>query len=191
MEGVWHLDWNSASARPRVPPNPYISHWSDCVNDVNDDDLKLDDRRVALAIVDCLREGLDKGLDVLKEQIRGELLKTGAINIQITDDHSLVALTFAVSLWTHSTIDFAKWSSESLREILRASLPARTDPVDVCGILDNDFCAKNLWRKGGIQVIWTNDIREHLSCDQDTVKVFRNSSMLRSLHDTAMADPSR
>lgn len=191
LDGVWHLDWSSTAGYRGVPPDPYVNYWSDCVQTANQPDLMLDDRRIAVALVGCVRDRLNVEIKDVKEQIRQELCIHVPGKVNASEDEAQTALEFATSLWMHVLLDFTDCSTKTLRDIVQESLPERSDPNTVNGSLGEDLCVKSLRRKGGIRVQWTNNLCEHLTCYEDTVKVFRNSSMLRALSEAAISDPQR
>lgn len=199
LNGVWQLEWKSTAGYRGIPPDPYMNHWSDC-KDVADDecaqlanqpDLQLYDRHIAIAIVECVRNGLDAHIEDLTEVIRQELCKLIADRTDISEEEAQIALKFAVLLWAHVPLQLTSVSTGSVREMIQKTLPQKPVPADVTAILGEDFCVKSLWRKGGIRVVWTDDICEHLISHQNTVKVFRNASMLRSFSKVARSDPRR
>lgn len=189
LDGVWQFDWKSTAGYHGIPPDPYMNHWSDCVELAGHPDLMLYDRSIAVAMVDCVRAGLDERIEDLQEKARQQLCKNLPNKPNISDAEALAALEFATSLWMHIRLELKGSQAGSLRDAIQGKLPRWSDPDSVSGSVEEDLCVKHLWRKGGIRVEWTNNICEHLQVNHDRVKVLRNSSMLRSLLEIAKSDP--
>lgn len=189
MTGVWQLDWDYKTASRGVPPDPYLNHWENCVISADDDEaLKFEDRGTVIALVGLIKARLDDDISTIKDAIRSHYATACNPPLQLSGQQAELTLRFATRLWLHASPDLSVRGPASFRAAVQACLPRRSDPSNVSGHLTNDFCAKHLWRKGGLQIVWTDDIEQHLTSYKGrTLNVFRNSSMLRALQQ----DPQR
>lgn len=101
------------------------------------------------------------------------------------DETAVEAIKFALHLWLFMKIDL---SDENLRlhAVIQSSLPRRIandaggSNVPDSSALTDDFSAKNLTRIGGLQLVFTSDLSEHLSIvDNRFVHVFKHAAVLR------------
>ncbi|ERF72891.1 hypothetical protein EPUS_08699 [Endocarpon pusillum Z07020] len=192
MMGVWQLDWDYQKAHRGVPPDPYMKHWENCVIDAADDDevLQLQDRGTVIALVGLVKHRLDDDISKIKDAICAHYDSVSKSTLKLSDQQAELALSFATKLWLHASPDLSTRGPSSFRLVIKACLPERSDPNKISGHLTNDFCAKHLWRKGGIRIVWTDEIEKHLTSHKGrTLHVFRNSSMLRALQQDPNSDP--
>jgi hypothetical protein len=188
LRGVWQLDWDYKTANPGVPPDPYMKHWENCVLNADDDDLQLEDRGTVISLAGLIKQRLDDDISEIKDAISVHYNSVSNSTLKLSDQQSEQALRFATKLWLHASPDLSAMGASSFRAAIKARLPERSDPSKISGRLTSDFCAKHLWRKGGIRVEYTNEIEQHLFLFESRILyVFRNSSMLRALQQ----DPTR
>jgi hypothetical protein len=186
LQDVWQLKWEPELAPHTVPPNPYIDYWINCVLEADQPNLCLDDRRIAMGLVRHVKSGLRETLPVLKESIEGVYPDQDGSPVTVSSEDTGTALAFAVRLWLHvrPKIDWKCPPSTALHDIVRDCIPEPADSTTIIeGRLSNDFCAKHLWRKGGLDVRWTDDISQHLLLHERHIYVFRHSNSLRALYE--------
>lgn len=188
LEKVWQLDWDPTVTHDGIPPDPYVEHWINCVVEADDADLELHDHKVAVHLVEVLKQNLDTEVAKLVQIICQTYPTTSANSMVVSEAQAVVALRFASSLYLHFIPSLSNTVPASIRGLLKDSLPPRSNPTTISGQLTEDFCAKHLWRKGGIKILWTNELDKHLTClRREAVYVFRHSSVLRS----QQCDPAR
>lgn len=186
LHDVWQLKWEPELAPHTVPPNPYIDYWINCVLEADQPNLCLDDRRIAMGLVRHVKSGLRETLPVLKESIEGVYPDQDGSPVTVSSEDTGIALAFAIRLWlhVHPKIDWKCPPSTALHDIVRDCIPEPADPSTIIeGRLSNDFCAKHLWRKGGLDVRWTDDISQHLLLHERHIYVFRHSNSFRALYE--------
>ncbi|KAF7504418.1 hypothetical protein GJ744_002222 [Endocarpon pusillum] len=191
MRDVWQLEWDCKKASRGVPPDPYMKHWVKCVLGADEDELEvlqLQDRVTVIALVELVKHRLDDDISKIKDAICAHY--DSVSKSTLSDQQAELALGFATKLWLHASPDLSTRGPSSFRLVIKACLPERSDRNKISGHLTNDFCAKHLWRKGGIQIVWTDEIEQHLTPYKGrTLNVFRNSSMLRALQQDPNSDP--
>jgi hypothetical protein len=186
LQDVWQLKWEPELAPHTVPPNPYIDYWINCVLEADQPNLCLDDRRIAMGLVRHVKSGLRETLPVLKESIEGVYPDQDGSPVTVSREDTGTALAFAIRLWlhVHPKIDWKCPPSTALHDIVRDCIPEPAASSTIIeGRLSNDFCAKHLWRKGGLDVRWTDDISQHLLLHERHIYVFRHSNSLRALYE--------
>ena len=143
---------------------------------------------MTIALVDLLKRLAGGDINTINDAVRLYYDQRQDPPVKLTDDQVELALTTVTKIWLHISPDLSIDGSQPYQVALQKQLPAKTDPYSIEGHLSDDFCAKHLRRKAGIQVIWTDDITQHLTFHKEhRINVFRNSSMLRALKD----DPNR
>ncbi|KAL9620384.1 MAG: hypothetical protein Q9160_005084 [Pyrenula sp. 1 TL-2023] len=99
------------------------------------------------------------------------------ISINIAPKDAGATLAFAIRLWLHvrPDIDWQNPPFTALQEIIKRCVPKRApSETDIQGRLSSDFCAKYLWRKGDLNICWTDDLSKHLLLDGRQIYVFRD-----------------
>ena len=181
LSGVWNLEWTNDHLNTNVPPNPYVEHWTNCVIEANDEDLLLDDREVAIGLVDVVKNDGGNECTTILRNIADMYAAFPGQPLQLTDEQAITALRFALGWWLHVfPCTNQSWSLQ-LQEVVNEHVPERTI-TQAEGHLSYDFCARHLVRKGGFNIVWTDRVDEHLTVTRgQSIRVFRHSSMLRSL----------
>jgi hypothetical protein len=91
------------------------------------------------------------------------------------------AIMLGVQLWLFTEPDLADGKS-TLQECVFSALSTvtRGSGDHSKDVLSSDFCEKSLTRKGGISIVWTSDLLEHLTFESKSrLRVFRHASALR------------
>lgn len=185
LKDVWQLEWRPEHAPHTVPPNPYIDHWKNCVQEADLPGLYLNHQKIAVRLVNIVKLGLQRSIPVLKQDMEGDHCDQDQLSIRISPKDAGAALAFAIHLWLHvrPDIDWENPPSTALQDIIQRCVPKRApSTTDIQGRLPNDFCAKHLWRKGGLDICWTDDLSKHLLLDGNQIHVFRYSNSLSVLH---------
>jgi len=160
----------------------------------NDQRLYLRNRNVASGLVNLIRDNQDERLDLIRDEIRTNYPDRRSMSdtvLEAVDETQAVkALEFAIRLWLHLSPTFELSSSvPALRLVdwIETRLPARTSGAQVIeGTLSNDFCVAHLARKGGMVIIWEDDISQHLQLEQDKyLHVFRHCAVLTAMERLA------
>jgi hypothetical protein len=91
------------------------------------------------------------------------------------------AIRLGVQLWLFTEPDLASGKS-TLQECVFSALStvSRGSGDHSRDVLSTDFCEKSLTRKGGISIVWTSDLLEHLTFEsKNRLRVFRHASAIR------------
>lgn len=188
MQGVWALKWDPSTTKDsEAPPQPYIDLWRNCVETADDEALCLHNRFVAVRLVNLVRNNAHEKIEEIRESIATKYPDRGSIQglmlNAINHDQATIALAFAVKMWLHLpfTYNFAK--PQTLTEWAREQVPLKASKDQIIpGTLSSDFCISHFKRKGGMTIIWEDDISQHLKVDKDKgIHVFRHSAMLTAM----------
>jgi hypothetical protein len=101
----------------------------------------------------------------------------------VTEASARKVVNLAIHLWLFTKPETFLWSQD-LKDVVRQNLPSCNTPqipaAEGAQSLSSDFSAKNLTRKGGIRMVWTSYLGEHLTfVGKDQLRVFRHASVLR------------
>jgi hypothetical protein len=144
--------------------------------------------------VEIVRDRQTERLDVIRNEIMKnypDRTSMPATTADILDENRATnALQFAVRLWLHLSLPLDFPSSlpiPSLTEWVKDQLPVRVlDSTFIPGQLSKDFSMTNLFRVGGMGVVWEDDISKHLQLDDDkNIHVFRHSAALSAIEYSA------
>lgn len=189
LREVWCVDWNYIPAYSGVPPDRYVMHWKNCLNEAEehaeDPELPLSDRRVAAHLVNLVKRRLDDTPVSIRGLIDADRTFATSPTTQMAAGQAQAALHFAVKLWLHLNPELRS-ATASLKVAIQNCVPTRTDPTKITGYLPSDFCAKHLSRRGGFKIVQTDRLEQHLTLHKSTIEVFCNSSLLFALQQ----DPS-
>lgn len=189
LQSVWDITWSSQEQD--VPPTAYIDFWEQCVQDVDDPDLMLDERSTVRQLVRFTRKNLSDTPQQLCDNIQAQYPIWSSSQVVIDDDQAWEALRFSVKLWAHiETTDASVWrsSGQTLAELITTSMP-KPSTAHNSHRLDRNFSAHQLSKAGGLQLRWTDNICDHLKLSEGTVLVFRHSSWLANLEHSPKDDP--
>jgi hypothetical protein len=177
LHGLWGLDLNSRSAA-------YTDHLDDVLSlqDIsNGDRFMLAD---SLDVIDLINRIKDKQQDPLQD-IKNDLQRShptwmlGPVN----EGSARKVIELAIRLWLFTNPEKFLWSQD-LKDVVRQSLPTPATEETLAAIaarsLSSDFTAKSLSRKGGIRLVWTSYLGEHLTfVGKAQLRIFRHASVLR------------
>lgn len=191
MQGVWSLKWDpSPTKHSDAPPQPYIDLWKNCVETAADETLCLHNRFVAVQLVTLVRNNAQEKLEVIRDCIAANYPDRGSVQglklSTIDEEQAATALAFAVKMWLHLPFRFyfnKPQTTPTLAEWAMEQLPSKAPKGQIIpGTLSSDFCISHFKRKGGMNVIWEDDISQHLKVDQDKgIHIFRHSAMLTAM----------
>lgn len=182
LSRIWDLDINSNSLQPAG----YLQHYRQ-VHSILDGSLtSIPDRQTVISLLDLVK--LDR--DLALRQIKDNLKTTGSkwIVTQNVDKAASKAVEFCIQLWLMVRLgpEIHLDDTMGLREIVARSFEISPSPspswfnAQQRERLSPDFGAKNLIRIGGIDIIWTSFLSEHLLLvGRDQLKVFSHVSLLR------------
>jgi hypothetical protein len=182
LQGVWDLD-------PAIPENcaaAYIDHFKEVLlslHEPSNSNLALDAGK-AVEIVSLIRSSHHEPLQGIRDNLQG--LQEAFGWVPANEEFARKVITFALRLWLFTDAKDFQWS-QNLRDVVcqSLSLPVSVE-MSLPRLLSSDFSAKNLTRIGGMKVIWTNYLSEHLRIvGNSQLKVFRHASVL---HEYANSD---
>jgi hypothetical protein len=143
-----------------------------------------------------VRQWFRKRLQV--EDSRRNLLQTASTNesdaLDDVDELADEVINLAMRLWLMMPIGgfrqvcgperVLEWKSGCVKDFLIQQFPKRHSPTE-CASLEKVFNARNLKRLGGIRIVWTNNLADHLCLrDDDTkVSVFHHATFLLYCRD--------
>jgi hypothetical protein len=181
LRDVWDLNWAPTGGIQEVPPSPYMDFWGDCVQQTNNANLKLDQRKVVVDLVQILKSGLRKTLRQLCKEIQSRYQSDPGLMTTMTDDEAWRAFAFAARLWIHvSAPDSWRHSDLTLQDLINDLMP-KPPNTDTDDRLEPGFSAEHLTKAGGFHVHWTDDICQHLELHNRSLFVFRHSTWLATL----------
>jgi hypothetical protein len=176
LQGVWDLD-------PAMPENraaAYIDHFKDVLlslHEPSNSNLSLDPGKV-VETVSLIRSSPHEPLQDIRDSLR--VFQEAFGWTPANEESARKVITFVLRLWLFTNAENFLWS-QNLRDVVCQSLSLPMSPeMSLPSLLSSDFSAKNLTRIGGMKVIWTNYLSDHLKMvGNSQVKVFRYASVLR------------
>lgn len=183
LRDVWDLNWAPTEGFQEVPPSPYIDFWGDCVQQTHAPNLKLDQRKVIVELVQILKSGLGKTPPQLCREIQSRYQSDPGLMTALTDDEAWRAFAFAARLWIHvSAPDSWRHSDLTLQDLINDLIPKPKPPnPNTDDRLEPGFSAEHLTKVEGFHVHWTDDICQHLELRGRSLFVFRHSTWLATL----------
>jgi hypothetical protein len=182
LDRVWGLDINSNVLQPAA----YLQHYRRMHNMLDGSIISIPDLQTLIDILNAIK--MDRHLPL--HQIKEDLKSTGSRWIVARDSEQAAskAIEFSVQLWlmVQPGPEIHLDSHLTLEEIVAQSFenPSTAPPLTMNTSqherLSPDFGAKNLIRIGGIEIIWTSFLSEHLLfVGRHQLKVFGHVSILR------------
>lgn len=182
LSGVWSLRLGAEPINVSNP-SPYIDHYRQIRAIVNSSQLRFTTRGQIIELLALIKTHHAQPLRVIKNELKASRPKW---LVQQDDEATATkAVDVALRLWLmieprgglkilHDNL--------SIREIVSQSFEKSHVPTGATSIeeLSSDFSARNLFRKGGIKILWTSCLCHHLLMDgKSTLKVFHYASLLR------------
>jgi hypothetical protein len=184
LQGLWGLDPSSRSAA-------YTDHLDDVLSlqDISNGD------RFMLAdppdVIDLISRIKDKQQDPLQD-IKNDLQRSPPTWMlgQVNEESARKVIDLAIRLWLFTNPEKLLWSQD-LKDVVQQSLPIPAIPQKIAAAavrhLSSDFTAKSLTRKGGIRLVWTSYLGEHLTfVGKAQLRIFRHASVLREYAKSGM-----
>lgn len=181
LQEIWGLDWDPKRPYANIPPGPYIDFWANCVQQINDETLVLEDRNVAISLVQIVRSSLHETTAQLIDKVNGYLTQRSGHSSHSSANQAWEASAFAIQLWLHMRPD-PNWrvaSAQTLHQLVQAKLPeAAPQGTVITGKINLKLSAQELSRACGISVVWTDDFCQHLALTGRNMHVFRHAALL-------------
>lgn len=177
LQGVWGLDSN-----PR--PTAYTDHLEDVLSlqDISDSDrFTLASSSDIINLVGRIKTNQQNPLHDIKNDLQNS--PPTWMPEPVTEESARKVIDLAIRLWLFTHPQTFLWS-QGLKDIVQQSLPTptatQTLAVTAARSLSSDFSAKSLTRKGGIRLVWTSYLGEHLTfVGKAQLRIFRHVSVLR------------
>jgi hypothetical protein len=188
MAGIWGMkvdpDLGEAAA--------YIDHYSNLLASpdiVDQQTLKLRRSEDVLDLVKHLKGKIGVSLKTIKDDMCTQ--PPSYISDVARADTVTNAVDFTIRLWLFTEADFSN-EDASLKEILAQSLTAiNSKHVSSSRLkaVTSDFSAKNLARKGGLTLVWTSYLTQHLTfATSSKLRVFRHATVLSEFNRLTSAE---
>ena len=176
---IWSLGEGSALGRS----DPYADHYQRLLAVVDKHIIHLNSTADAADLIKLGKIHKQQDLQTLRDSIRAS--SPSWLPPNSPDEALDYVVQLGVRLWLFITPDLAD-STLALPEcvsstLLRIDGGAKFPGIDV---LSPDFCEKSLTRRGGISLVWTSDLSEHLTFEsKDRLRVFRHASALKKFNE--------
>jgi hypothetical protein len=182
LTGVWSLKLGAEPINVSNP-SPYIDHYRQIRAIVNSSQLRFTRREEIIELLALIKTHHVQPLRIIKHELKASRPKW---MVQQDDEATVTkAIDIALRLWLmiepqgglkvlHDNL--------SIREIVSQSFEKSHIPTGATSIkeLSFDFSARNLYRKGGIKILWTSCLCHHLLMDgKNKLRVFHYASLLR------------
>jgi hypothetical protein len=181
LDGVWGLNINSNLFHP----TGYLQHYRELHYVLDSSFISFPDREAVVRLLDSVKLNRDLPLQQIKEDLKATGRK--CIVSRDSDKAAAKAIEFAVQLWLMVRPEPDMYLNNKLRlkdVVARSFSTPKTSPWATISPqyerLLPDFGGKNLVRIGGIEIIWTSFLSEHLQfVSRHQLKVFVHRSILR------------
>lgn len=180
--GVWNLKLG-AEPVDVSRPHPYLEHYRQIRAIINSSQLRFRTRGEIIELVSLIKTHHGRPLRTIKDKIKASRPRW---MVQQNDDATATkAVDVALRLWlmieSKPVLKLAD-DTLSIREVVAQSFEKSSVPTMAKSIeeLSSDFSATNLLRKGGISILWTSSLCDHLLMDgKSQLKVFHYATLLR------------
>jgi hypothetical protein len=185
LHSVWRLELGSNVGRA----GPYLDHYQELRTLVDGDILRAHtDWKEVIELVNLIQthsqinlHGIDRPatLREIKDVVTAANPKWSVK--PLNDELAERVIDFAIRLWLLIEPDLQN-ENLTLPQIIRQSLPEPLASNISCSrnLLSSDFSAKSLTRKGGIRLVWTSSLSDHLTfVGKSQLRIFRHASVLR------------
>jgi hypothetical protein len=181
VDKIWGLPASIDAKDARI----YLEHYNALSTAIDTSALCFKSHDAALEVIEHIRKGRGKSLRDLKADIAAADPPWLSIN---SDETIRKAIDFAVPLWL--MVRTQSWKEDdSLCQFVKKLFPDPSAPVpQQANPVDNDlsFNAHSLCKIGGIDLVWTSQLNEHLLLKPKTSElfVFKHASLLGRRRDT-------
>lgn len=180
--GVWNLNVEQDVSRPTA----YLEHYKQVrtFGNAKSSHLRSASRKEIIEFLAVIKSYHGQSIRVVKDQLRAS--PPAAIAQHNNDATITKAIEISIRLWlmveppsiTDDTLTIKEIVAQSFKE---PRVPAGAKLIEE---LSHDFSARSLLRKGGIDVVWTSCLCDHLLMDGERqLKVFHYASLLRKYRD--------
>jgi hypothetical protein len=181
VDKIWGLGASINAKDARI----YLDHYNAFSTSIDTSALSFQSHVAALEVIECIKNGRAKSLRNLKAEIAAADPAWLAVN---SDEAIQKAIDFAVPVWL--MVRTRVWKEDdSLCKFVKDLFPD-TSPRDQQQAKTEDedlsFNAHSLYRIGGVDLVWTSQLNEHLLLNPKTSQlfVFKHASFLGRRRDT-------
>jgi hypothetical protein len=184
LNGVWNLKLGLDVSRPTA----YLEHYKQArtFGNAKSSHLRSASRKETIDLLDVIKRYHTEPIRVVKNELRSS---SPAAIAQHDDDITITkAIEIGIRLWlmveppsiTDDTLTIKDIVAKTFKE---PRVPAAAKSIEE---LSYDFSARSLLRKGGIDIVWTSCLCDHLLMDgKRQLKVFHYASLLRKFRDAS------
>jgi hypothetical protein len=182
LAGIWNLNLGVDVSRPTA----YLERYKQVrmFGNANSSHLRSATRREIIELLAVVKKHHAQPLRLVKD----ELSASPAAIAQHNDNATITkAIEIGIRLWLMVEPPRITDDKLTIKEIVAQSFEKPRVPAAARSIeeLSSDFSARNLLRKGGIDIVWTSSLCDHLLMDgKHQLKVFHYASLLRKYRDT-------
>jgi hypothetical protein len=182
LHRIWGLDSNAKVLQPAA----YWHHYCLVHSMLDGNIISFPDREAVIDLLDAVKKNRHVPMSQTKEHLKAANQRW--IGSRDNDKAASEAIKFAMQLWLmiQPAPQIHLDDYWTLKEIIAQSLELASTASSLSRNtpsyerLSPDFGAKNLIRIGGIEIIWTGFLSEHLLFkSRNELKVFEHASLLR------------
>lgn len=158
-------------------PLSYVRFYQECTRNLDRSVLSFSSRQDVLSVLSAIKELNQFPVSQMKNELEGRQLPWIVGTNQ--EDAIETGIDFFVQLWLMVDLaaDILSEQDLTIKEMIARALPS---PTTTGGTLSSNLKEKNLVRIGGMEVIYTSYLNEHLELvEGPKVKVFIHCSLLR------------
>lgn len=182
LAGIWNLRLGVDVSQPTAYLEPY--RQARTFGSTNSSHLRNATRKELIELLNVMKSHHSRPIHEIKAELRRSSLAAIAPN---NDDAVITkAIEIGIKLWLMIRPPKVMDDNLTIKEIVAQSFEKQRVPAAAASIedLSSDFCARNLLRKGGIDVLWTSCLSDHLLMDgKHQLKVFHYASLLRKYRE--------
>jgi hypothetical protein len=175
--GVWNLDIEQDVSQPTT----YLEHYKQvrALGNARSSHLRSVSRKEIIDFLAVIKRYHGQSIRAVKEELRAS---AAAVAQQNNDATINIAIEIGIQLWLMVEPPSITDDALTIKEIVAQSfneprVPAGAKSIEEVSI---DFSARSLLRKGGIDIVWTRCLCDHLLMDgKRQLKVFHYASLLR------------
>ena len=181
VDKIWGLSASVKAKDARI----YLDHYNAFSTSIDTSALSFQSHVAALEVIEYIKNGRAKSLRNLKAEIAAADPAWLAIN---SDEAIQKAIDFAVPLWL--MVRTQSWKEDdSLCKFVKDLFPDTSAPdPQQAKTVDEDlsFNAHSLYKIGGVDLVWTSQLNDHLLLNPKTSELFlfKHASFLGRRRDT-------
>ena len=182
LNGVWRMDGDE-------DPVAYADQYTELLFDLLDQEhFHQPTAEQTISLVQLVKEKSTESINIVKDEIRKS--KPSWIKDVQSDASLSRALDFAVRLSLFTRVALFKGNA-ALNDCVAESLAliSQGQATPALGSLSDDFCATNLGRIGGITIVRTGILQDHLTFQtRERLQVFGHASALKQLSTVSVGN---